>query len=99
VLHYDEFRADLADALLKIARYSGFEITKEKCEAAPECARNERAQLRFNKGVGGRDQTYFTQDHLIRIAAMLAAYPHVKRWLPELMGDAKAPVAYLAQRQ
>ena len=63
-----------------------------------ERARSEREQLKYNKGVGGRGKEYFSQAHLMRIASMLAYYPQLKPWMSELMGVAKTPVAYLAQR-
>ncbi|MGB8363627.1 MAG: hypothetical protein WCE20_03730 [Rhizomicrobium sp.] len=98
VLHYDEFREDPADCLHRAVVHSGLSITKSKCEESVERARSEREQLKYNKGVGGRGKEYFSQAHLMRIASMLAYYPQLKPWMSELMGVAKTPVAYLAQR-
>jgi len=98
VLHYSDFREDPAASLQKALVHSGFHsITRQKCEEAVERARNERKSLRFNKGVEGRGQEYFIQEHLMRIGAMLAHYPQLKPWMHELMGSTSTNVRYLAR--
>ena len=87
VLRYDAFRAEPAATVHRALTHAGFAVSRETCDAAAEKVWSERDAFRFNKGVGGRAETYFSPAHIERLARMLAQYPQLVPWMGELIGD------------
>jgi hypothetical protein len=87
VLRYDEFPNDPAGTLYRALQHAGFQTPRVKCEAAIEKVWGDRANFRFNKGVGGRGREYFSPAHLQHLERMLALYKQLEPWTRELIGD------------
>lgn len=90
VLRYDAFRAEPAATVHRALTHAGFAAPRAKCDEAVQAVWNNRDAFRFNKGVGGRADAYFSPAHHERLARMIAQYPQLAAWKDELLGDANA---------
>ena len=59
-LDYDEFRAGPAVVLEKLLAHSCLPRSRGQCQAALDEVWDERASLRYNKGISGRGHDRFT---------------------------------------
>jgi hypothetical protein len=87
VLQYRDFCRDPADALWTALAHADFVISQEECEMVLAEAWNERAAHRFNRGVAGRGRNYFSSAQWDRLRRLLAYYPQLESWSPDLLGD------------
>jgi hypothetical protein len=87
VLHYRDFRRAPVDVLWTALAHAGFVISHTECEDALAEIWAERGTHRYNKGVAGRGKSYFAPAHLERLRRMLAYYPQLESWRPDLLDD------------
>ncbi|MBS0472660.1 MAG: hypothetical protein JSR60_16420 [Proteobacteria bacterium] len=87
VLDYRAFSDRPVEALHRALRHGGFPVSEAQCEAALATVWKERENFRFNKAVGGRGQTYFSDDQLSKLEDMLSWYDCLKPWMPALMDE------------
>ena len=86
VLRYRDFCNDPAEALYKALVHCGFSTTRFQCLKSMERVWETRQDYRFNKGVSGRGQEYFTPLHFARLQRLLSYYPQLTDWMPDLLG-------------
>lgn len=86
ILRFQEFSADPAKLLQSALAHAGFAVTLAHCSASLDRVWSERRAFRFNKGKSGRGQEYFSSAHRERISRLLAYYPQLESWTPELLG-------------
>ena len=85
LLRYADMRSDPAAVLESALWHAGLPHTRDECRAALDIAWKGRSGLRFNRGVSGRGKTYFTSDHLDRLARMLSYHPVLAEYAAELL--------------
>lgn len=85
VLHYDDFKRDAAASLQQMLDHAGIARDRAACQAAVDAAWGERGEHRFNKGVSGRGQVYFSDAQRGRLARVFDYYPELKAWRDELL--------------
>ena len=73
-LHYEAFVGDPAAALRTALAHSGIERSAKVCRDAIKENWQGRNAMRFNRGVSGRGQEYFSPQHVERLGRMLAYY-------------------------
>lgn len=86
VLDYNDLRSDPAATLMKALEHAGLPHTHEECAEAFEETWALRKAFRFNKGEAGRGTTYFSPEHIDRLARMLGHYPSLAPYTDELLG-------------
>jgi len=84
VTHYREFVNRPGMTLQSILEHSGVPQSRRQCERALDMAWSDRSSLRYNKGVSGRGETYFTLEQRRRIRRILSHYGNISIWLDEL---------------
>lgn len=84
VTHYREFINRPGMVLQSILDHTGVPQSRRQCERALDLAWKDRGSLRYNKGVSGRGETYFTLDQRERIRRVLSHYGTINSWLDEL---------------
>ena len=87
VLHYRDFCREPADALWTALAHAGFVVSHTECEDALAKVWAQRGAHRFNQGVAGRGKSYFAPAHMDRLRRMLAYYPQLESWMPDLLDD------------
>jgi len=87
VLQYRDFCRAPVDALWTALAHAGFVVSHAECEAALGEIWEAREIHRYNKGVAGRGNRYFTPAHFARLRALTAYYPQLESWLPDLLGE------------
>jgi hypothetical protein len=92
VLHYRDLCRDQAETLNKALSHAGFSVTRQTCSRSVTRAWEERQSHRYNKGVAGRGQSYFTPAHLERLQRLVSYYPELRPWRADLLGQITAPV-------
>ena len=85
VLRYRAFCRAPVDVLWAALAHAGFVISHNECEDALAAVWAERGAHRYNKGVEGRGKSYFTAAHFARLRQMLAYYPQLESWMPDLL--------------
>jgi hypothetical protein len=85
VLRFADFLADPLAMLERTLAHAGAPQARMVCQTALEGVWQQRAQLRFNKGVAGRGKDYFSPDHCARLARMMDNYPILDGWRRELL--------------
>jgi hypothetical protein len=85
VLHYQEFCDAPAETLYKAICHAGFATTRFQCRQSVELAWRDKENYRYNKGVSGRGKDYFQPDHFERLQKLLAYYPQLSGWMPQLL--------------
>lgn len=93
VLRYRDFCQNPAEILHKAVTHAGFVTTRHKCIQALEAVWRDKGNYRFNKGVSGRGQTYFSPGHFARLRRLLSYYPQLESWVPELLGAERVHAA------
>ena len=88
VLRYPDFCRNPCETLHKALIHSGFVVTRDKCLRSLEEVWRAKEDYRFNKGVSGRGRQYFSPAHFERLHRLLSYYPQLKRWVPDLLGEA-----------
>ncbi len=88
VLDYDSLRSDPAATLKKALDHAGLPHTPEECAEAINETWLFRKAFRFNKGEGGRGASYFSPEHIERLARLLGHYPDLAPYSAELLGVA-----------
>jgi len=84
VVRYNEFVADPPLVLQAMLRHAGIPLPRARCEAALHAAWERRGTLRYNKGVAGRGETYFSPAQRERIHQLLSRYKSLQPWLADI---------------
>lgn len=84
VLHYSDLLNDPQSLLEACLRHVGLSIPQEVVKAALDGVWQQRDKVRFNKGISGRGQEYFTPDHIARMQHMMTHFPVLMRHMNEL---------------
>jgi hypothetical protein len=88
LVRYSEFRDRPQEILQSILKHVGLPADPETCDRALQYAWTERYKHRFNEGVEGRGQSYFTAPQLERLSRMLDYYPELGPRKSELLQPA-----------
>jgi len=96
VLRFHDFCTNPAEALRTTLTHAGFVTTLFRCRQSLEAVWRQKENYRFNKGVRGRGNEYFSPAHISRLRKLLSYYPQLAGWTAELLddaGDAARPCA------
>ena len=85
VLRYRDFCSDPAETLRRAVSHAGFPTTLFRCRQSIEKVWRAKERYRYNKGVNGRGQVYFSPAHLARLRKQLSYYPQLADWHSELL--------------
>lgn len=88
VLHYRDFCAEPAETLRKAVTHAGFITTLFKCRQSLEAVWREKENYRYNKGVTGRGEDYFSPVHIARLEKQMSYYPQLAGWTAGLLDQA-----------
>jgi hypothetical protein len=84
VARYSDFLAEPGKVLMDMLQHAGVPRTRSQCDAALHAVWSQRDKLRYNKGVTGRSETYFTDSQLKRIRSLLRRFKSLAPWQSEL---------------
>lgn len=86
LIDYADFVEDPATILETVLHHTGVPRTKAECQFAIDAIWNDRYNYRFNHGIEGRAQEYFSIRHFERIGNMLSLYPSTTSCRANLIG-------------
>lgn len=84
VARYSDFLAEPGKVLMAMLQHAGVPTPRSQCDAALQAIWQKREQLRYNKGIAGRSETYFSDSQLKRIRGLLRRFKSLEPWLSEL---------------
>ena len=73
-VRFDDFREDCASVVEGVLEHVGLELDRANIDASIQEAMALREKLRFNKGVSGRGQEFFSERQLEDLKALTATY-------------------------
>lgn len=85
VTRYNDLLADPVALLGRILDHVGLPKSQDVCTAAFKGTWDERGELRFSRGVGGRGKSYFSPEHFARLERMLNRYAILRDVTAELL--------------
>lgn len=85
VLRYNDFHDHPVEVLQEVLDHAGYDVSIHDCALAIATVWGQKESYRYNKGVGGRGEVFFTQEQFGFLEKMLLQYPVLDSYHEELL--------------